>query len=826
MDGSELEKAGRRYPVSIEAEMKSSYMDYAMSVIIGRALPDVRDGLKPVHRRILYSMYELGNEWNKPYKKSARVVGDVIGKYHPHGDAAVYDALVRMAQDFSMRMPLVDGQGNFGSIDGDPPAAMRYTEVRMAKVAQQLLADLAKETVDFVPNYDGTQKEPLVLPTRVPNLLVNGSSGIAVGMATNIPPHNLVEVCDAAIMLIKKPSITLDELMEIIPGPDFPTGAFIYGRAGIKEAYTSGRGVIKLRARAFIEKEKHLDKKKIIVTEIPFQQNKARLIEKIAELVKDKRIEGISDVRDESDREGLRVAVELKRDAVPEVVLNQLFKHTSLQTSFGVTMLAIVGKRPKVMGLKEMLHEFVQHRREVVTKRCIFELRKAEERAHILEGLKIALENIDEVVALIKKASSVSDARESLMQRFSLTKIQSQAILDMKLQRLTALEQDKLINEYNQVQEEIAKLKKILADERLLFEIIINELKEVRDKFGNDRRSEIIDEEGELSVEDLIAEEEMVVTVSHQGYIKRNPISMYRAQRRGGRGKTGMATKSEDFVEDLFIATTHSYILVFTDLGRVYWLKVHEIPQAGRAAKGKAIVNLVNLQKGENVSAILPVKAFEEDHYVLMATENGIIKKTKLMAYSNPRSTGIVAALLDKGDRLVSVRLTDGSQDVFLGTMKGKSIRFREEQVRDTGRATRGVKGIELEQGDKVVGMGVFEPGSDLTILTACRRGYGKRTVISEYPVQSRAGKGVITIKTTERNGKVIGFLKVMEEDHIMFVTRSGVVMRTIASDISKISRNTQGVRLIKLDEDDELVALARLAEKDNGAEEGENGND
>jgi len=809
----------RKLPVSIEDEMKSSYMDYAMSVIIGRALPDVRDGLKPVHRRILFAMHDLSNDYNKPYKKSARVVGDVIGKYHPHGDSAVYDAMVRMAQDWSMRAMLVDGQGNFGSIDGDPPAAMRYTEVRMARIAHDLLIDIEKNTVDFGPNYDGTQQEPLVMPTRVPNLLVNGSAGIAVGMATNVPPHNLTEICNAAIQIIKSPDTTLGELMSIVPGPDFPTGGFIYGESGIKEAYTGGRGVLKLRGRAMIERDKKGDRQRIVVTEIPYQQNKARMIEKIADLVKEKRLEGISDVRDESDREGMRIVVELKRDAVPEVVLNQLYKLTGLQSSFGVIMLAIVGNRPRVLGLRKMLDEFVQHRRDVVTRRSIFELRKAEERAHILEGLKIALENIDEVIALIKASKSGPEARTALIKRFEFTDVQAQAILDMRLQKLTGLERDKLIEEYQALLKEIARLKQILADERMLYALIVEELEEIRDRYGDDRRTEIVADQGEISVEDLIAEEEMVVTVSHSGYIKRNPISLYRSQKRGGRGKTGMGTKSEDFVESLFIASTHSYILVFSDKGKVYWLKVHEIPQAGRAAKGKAIVNLVKLEGEEQVAAILPVREFEEGKYLMMATARGVVKKTELMSYSNPRSTGIIATLIDEDDALVEVLQTDGSQEVFLGTRKGKAIRFKESQVRSMGRATRGVKGIALEGGDTVVGMVVLKPGDQTSVLTACEKGFGKRTSVAEYPNQARGGKGVITIKTTERNGEVVGFLQVTDDDHLMFITRAGIILRTPAEDISVISRNTQGVRLIRLsDEDDCLVSLARLVEGENGA--------
>ncbi|PLX96381.1 MAG: DNA gyrase subunit A [Desulfuromonas sp.] len=808
--------------VNIEDEMRKSYMDYAMSVIIGRALPDVRDGLKPVHRRVLFAMSELGNEWNKPYKKSARVVGDVIGKYHPHGDTAVYDTIVRMAQDFSMRYTLVDGQGNFGSIDGDSAAAMRYTEVRMARLSHELLADIDKETVDFGPNYDDSLKEPLVLPCRVPNLLVNGSEGIAVGMATKIPPHNLGEVVNGLISVIDNPSITLEELMEVIPGPDFPTSGFILGNDGIKEAYGNGRGIIQMRARALVEKDRRTGRESIIVSEIPYQVNKARLIEKIAELVKDKKIEGISDLRDESDREGMRIVIELKRDVVPQIILNQLYKMTQMQSSFGIIMLAIVSGQPRVLSLREVLNHFIDHRREIVTRRCIFELKKAEARAHILEGLKIALDNLDEVIKIIRASGSPAEARAQLIERFSFTELQAQAILDMRLHRLTGLERDKIVNEYNEVLALIKRLKEILASEVEILKIIKEELTEIRDRFADVRRTQIVEKTGELSLEDLIVEEDMVVTVSHTGYIKRNAVSLYRAQRRGGKGKTGMRPKEEDFVERLFIASTHSYILVFTDQGKLYWLKVHEIPQGGRASRGKAIVNLLQLSDGEKVMTILPVKEFIEGKYIITATEQGTVKKTDLMAYSNPRAGGIIALTIDEGDHLIAARLTDGDTDILLASRNGKAIRFPEKDVRSMGRTARGVRGMALEDDDKVIGMEAVTDATSATLVTVTENGYGKRTSLDEYRVQSRGGKGIITIKTSDRNGKVVDIKLVDDDSDLMFITDRGQVLRTSVGHLSIIGRNTQGVRLMVLEAGERIVAVAKLAEKDdeNGDQE------
>lgn len=801
--------------VNIEDEMRKSYMDYAMSVIIGRALPDIRDGLKPVHRRVLFAMSELNNDYNKPYKKSARVVGDVIGKYHPHGDTAVYDTIVRMAQEFSMRYPLVDGQGNFGSVDGDSAAAMRYTEVRMDRLAHELLTDLDKETVDFGENYDGSLEEPLVLPCKFPNLLVNGSEGIAVGMATKIPPHNLSEVIDGLIAVIDDPALTFEELLKFIPGPDFPTAGFILGREEIHRAYRTGRGIIKMRARALVEKDRRTSRERIVVTELPFQVNKARLIEKIADLIKDKKIEGISDLRDESDRDGIRVVVELKKDVIPEVTLNQLYKMTAMQSSFGIIMLAIVSGQPRVLALREVLDRFVDHRKEIVTRRCIFELKKAEARAHILEGLKIALENLDEVITIIKSSSSPAEAKQRLIDRFSFTALQTQAILDMRLHRLTGLERDKIIAEYQEIMAQIARLKEILASEVEILKIIKQELVDIRERFGNARRTEIIEKTGELSLEDLIIEEDMVVTVSHTGYIKRNAVSLYRAQRRGGKGKTGMRPKEEDFVEQLFIASTHSYILIFTDLGKVYWLKVHEIPQGGRAARGKAIVNLLQLASGENITSILPVKEFSEGKFIITATHNGIVKKTDLMAYANPRVGGIIALTIDEGDRLVSTRLSDGSMDVLLASRNGKAIRFGEKDVRAMGRTSRGVRGMQLEGDDRVIGMEVVTEATSATLVTVTENGYGKRTDLDEYRLQGRGGKGIITIKTSDRNGHVVDIKLICDDFDLMFITDRGKVLRTGVCDLSIIGRNTQGVRLMVLESDERIVAVAKLAEKD-----------
>ncbi len=807
--------------VNIVDEMRKSYMEYAMSVIVGRALPDVRDGLKPVHRRVLFAMHDLNNDYNKPYKKSARVVGDVIGKYHPHGDSAVYDTIVRMAQDFSMRHPLIDGQGNFGSVDGDSAAAMRYTEIRMDKLAHELLTDLDKETVDFGPNYDDSLEEPLVLPCKYPNLLVNGSEGIAVGMATKIPPHNLGEVIDGLVALIDEPNIDMDDLIAKIPGPDFPTAGFINGKEGIVEAYKKGRGIIQMRARALVEIDRRSGREAIIITELPYQVNKARLIEKIAELVKNKKIEGISDLRDESDRDGMRVVIELKRDMIPGVVLNQLYKMTAMQSSFGIIMLAIVSGQPKILNLREVLDCFVDHRREIVTRRCIFELKKAEARAHILHGLKLALENLDEVIQIIKSCATPAEAKQGLMERFSFTDIQAQAILDMRLHRLTGLEQGKIIAELKQILEQISRLKEILASEVEILNIIKVELIELREKFANPRRTEILDRTADLTLEDMIVEEDMVVTVTHGGYIKRNAVSLYRAQRRGGKGKTGIKPKEEDFVENLFVASTHSYILVFTSMGKVYWLKVHEIPQGGRASRGKAIVNLLQLAPEETVRTILPVKSFESGKYIVTATARGIIKKTELMAYSNPRVGGIIALTIDAGDSLIEARLTDGKRDLLLASRNGKSIRFPETNIRSMGRPARGVRGMNLVDGDEVVSLQSVTDNTSLALVTVTENGYGKRTNIGEYRVQSRGGKGIITIKTSARNGRVVAIKMVDDESDLMFITTRGKLLRTKVKNIRAIGRNTQGVRMMVLEEDELIVSVAKLAEKDtaDGAE-------
>jgi len=809
-----------RIPVNIEDEIRQSFMDYAMSVIIARALPDARDGLKPVHRRVLYAMYDLGLDWNKAYKKSARVVGDVIGKYHPHGDVAAYDTMVRMAQDFSMRYPLVDGQGNFGSVDGDPPAAMRYTEVRMARMAGELLADLDKETVDFAANYDDTLREPVVLPARVPNLLINGSAGIAVGMATNIPPHNLGEIVDALIALIRNPAISVEELMLHVPGPDFPTAGFIHGRAAIIEAYRTGKGILQLRARAGTETDRRTGRTSIIVHEIPYQVNKARLIERIAELVNEKKIDGISDLRDESDREGMRIVIDLKRDANSDVVLNQLYKQTPMQESFGITMLAIVDGRPKLLTLKDALQVFVAHRKEVVTRRTVYDLRKAEERLHILEGLRIALEQLDAVIALIRRAPDPGTARTELMQQFQLSQLQAQAILDMRLQRLTGLERDKILEEHAETLKQIARYREILGDEREVYTIIVSELEEVKQLYGDARRTEIVAQSTDISIEDMIADEDMAVTISHAGYIKRNPVTEYRAQRRGGRGKIGATTREEDFVEHLFVASTHTSILFFTTSGKVYWLKVYEVPHAGRAARGRPIVNLLNLGADEKISAFLPVRTFEEGKYVFFATRNGTVKKTDLMAFANPRKAGIIAISLDAGDEVIGVRLTDGQQEIILSTREGQAIRFRESDVRCMGRGAGGVRGISLEAGDCVVGAAV--PTPSCTILSVAENGYGKRTALEEYRLTSRGGKGVITMQATEKTGKVVGVRMVTDDDDAMLITNGGKVIRTPVKGISVIGRNTQGVRLIDLAEGERVVAVARLAERD--ADEPENG--
>ncbi len=808
-----MDSKGNLVPINIEDEVRQSYMDYAMSVIIGRALPDARDGLKPVHHRVLYAMYDLGNEWNRAYKKSARVVGDVIGKYHPHGDVAVYDTIVRMAQDFSMRYPLVDGQGNFGSVDGDPPAAMRYTEIRMARIASELLADLDKDTVNFTPNYDETLKEPVVMPARIPNLLVNGSSGIAVGMATNIPPHNLGEVVDALVALIENPDLTVDDLMKYVPGPDFPTAGFIHGTRAIRDAYRSGRGILQMRARAGTETNKRTGKVSIIVKEIPYQVNKAKLIERIAELVNERRIEGISDLRDESDREGMRMVIELKRDANPDIVLNQLYKLTPMQESFGIIMLAIVEGRPKVLTLKEALQVFIGHRKEVVTRRTVFELRKAEDRLHILDGLKIALDNIDAVIALIRAAQNPATAKEGLVREFQLSEAQAQAILEMRLQRLTNLERDKIIQERDETLRQIARFKEILGDEGEVYKIIVTELQEVKSLYADERRTEIVEETTEISIEDMIVDEEMVVTISHEGYIKRNPVTVYRAQRRGGRGKLGAATKEEDFVEHLFVASTHAYILFFTTSGKIFWIKVHEIPQAGRAARGKAIVNLLNLQGEDRVSAFLAIREFQEGRYLMFATKNGTVKKTELMAYANPRKAGIIAISLDQGDEVIGVRLTDGEREIILSTSQGQAIRFKEGDVRSMGRGAGGVRGMNLVADDAVVGIDVVDPAA--TLLAVAEHGYGKRTAMDEYRLTGRGGKGIITMKTTDKTGPVIAVRMVTDADDIMLVTDGGKVIRTPIKHLSVIGRNTQGVRLIELTEGEKVVSVARLAEKE-----------
>jgi len=837
-------------PVNLEDEMRQSYLDYAMSVIIGRALPDVRDGLKPVHRRVLYAMSVLGNDWNKPYKKSARVVGDVIGKYHPHGDTAVYDTIVRMAQPFSLRYMLVDGQGNFGSVDGDAPAAMRYTEVRMAHIAHDMLADLDKETVDFVPNYDESESEPLVLPTRVPNLLVNGTAGIAVGMATNIPPHQLNEVIDGCIALIDNADITIDELMDHIPGPDFPTAGIINGSAGIREAYHTGRGRIYMRARTEIE-EYDSGKQAIIVTELPYQVNKARLLEKIAELVKEKKIEGITELRDESDKDGMRMVIELRRGEVAEVVLNNLFQHTQLQKVFGINMVALIDGQPKLLNLKQILNAFVAHRREVVTRRTIFGLRKARERAHVLEGQAVALANIDAVIELIKTSPSPAEARSRLLERtwqpgvvsdllaragadstrpqdlapefglidneYRLSEAQVQAILDLRLHRLTGLEQDKIVGEYKDLIETIHGLIAILEDPDRLMQVIRDELIEIRDRYGDERRTQILHARMDLTLEDLITEEDVVVTISHAGYAKIQPLSLYRAQKRGGKGRSATRMKEEDFIDKLFIASTHDTLLCFSSAGKVYWLKVYELPQAGPAARGKPIVNLLPLEEDERINAVLPIREFSEDSYILMATTNGTVKKTPLEAYSRPRASGIIAVDLRGDDRLVNVAITTGEDEVMLLTDAGKVIRFHERDVRPMGRVATGVRGIRLGKAQQVISLIIAGEG---TILAATQNGYGKRTPIADYPVQGRGGQGVVSIQTSDRNGAVVGAALVSEDDEFMLISDLGTVVRTRAAEVSVMGRNTQGVRLINLSEGENLAGIDRIAE--NGAEDEE----
>jgi DNA gyrase subunit A len=796
-------------PINIEDEMRRSYIDYAMSVIIGRALPDVRDGLKPVHRRILYGMHEMNLAPNRPYRKCAKIVGEVMGNYHPHGDSAIYDALVRMAQDFTMRYALIDGQGNFGSVDGDPPAAMRYTESRLARISQEMLTDIDRETVDFTPTYDESQLEPVYLPAQIPNLLVNGAAGIAVGMATNIPPHNLNEVITALIHYINQPEATLEELAALIPGPDFPTGGFIYGKSGIAQAYATGRGSIVMRARAAIEKQARGDKEMIVITEIPYQVNKAKLIERIAELVQEKKIEGISDLRDESDREGMRIVIELRRGEQPEVILNNLYKQTPMQTNFGVIMLAIVNGQPRVLNLAEILRYFIEHRVEVVRRRTQYELRKAEERAHILEGLKKALDKIDPIIKLIRASKSPQDARQGLMKQFEFSQIQAQAILDMQLQRLTSMEREKLIEEYENLIKRIAELKEILSNDRVLKQLIIKELREVQKQYGDARRTEIVDEHAEIKLEDLITVEDVAVTVTHSGYVKRTPVSVYRMQHRGGKGRIGMRTRDEDFVEYLFVASTHSYLLIFTNQGKVHWLKVYEIPDVGASGKGKAIVNLINLGAEEKVTAVLPIKEFADDRFVMFVTRRGIVKKTALAAFSNPMARGIIAITVDEGDELIAAELTSGKDQIFLGTHDGKCIRFPEEDVRDMGRQARGVKGIELSDKDYLVGMTVS--GDEGLILSVTENGYGKRTLVHEYRAQSRGGKGVINVKTTEKNGRVVAIMKVDADSEIILITAQGKIIRLEASAIRAAGRSTQGVRLMDLEAEDKVTAASLI---------------
>ena len=821
------EFAAHQHPVNIEDEMKRSYMDYAMSVIIGRALPDARDGLKPAHRRVLYGMKTMGLSATRGYRKCAKIVGEVMGNFHPHGDASIYDTLVRLAQDFNMRYPSVDGQGNFGSIDGDPPAAMRYTEARLKALADDMMADLDKETVDFTPNYDETTEEPTVLPAPFPNLLVNGSAGIAVGMATNIPPHNLREVIDGCIWVIEHTHLAdaeasaaltrvekLKQLLRLIPGPDFPTAGYIVGRQGIVQAYMTGRGSIMMRAKSATETNKKGDRVSIVITEIPYQVNKAKLIERIADLVREKVIEGISDLRDESDRDGMRIVIELKRGEMPDVILNNLYKHTPLQSSFGIIMLAIVGGRPKVMTLLEMVESFVEFRREVVRRRVEFELRKAEARYHILEGLKIALDRLDAVITLIRGSKTVPEAREGLMAQFGLSTIQSQAILDMQLQRLTGLERQKILDELAELLQTIERLRAILASERLLMQIIVDELKAVRAKYGDDRRTVIIEgESGELSIEDLITDEDMAITVSNTGYIKRTAISTYRNQRRGGKGRIGMRTREEDFVGHLFVASTHAYIMIFSDRGRAYWLKVHEIPDVGPGGKGKSIANLVSMEEGEKIAALLTVKEFDDSHFVVMGSRRGVIKKTALSAFSNPRAGGIIAMGVEDGDAVITVQLTDGTGEIFIGTRNGMAIRFAETDVRPMGRTAYGVRGISLRDDDFVVAMEVVKPGG--TLLTVTEQGFGKRTEIEEYRVQTRGGVGIINISTSERNGLVVGVAYVQEGDELLLITQQGMILRMQTNDVRAIGRATQGVKLIDIEGDDKVVSIARLVEKE-----------
>jgi DNA gyrase subunit A len=807
-----MEATENRQPINIEEEMKRSYLDYAMSVIIGRALPDVRDGLKPVHRRVLFAMHDTGNTADKPYRKSARTVGTVIGKYHPHGDQAVYDTIVRLAQDFSMRYPLVDGQGNFGSVDGDPPAAMRYTEIRLDRLAHEMLRDIEKETVVFAPNYDGSEHEPLVLPAAYPNLLVNGSAGIAVGMATNVPPHNLGEVADAIRLLVENPDVELAELMEVLPGPDFPTAGFIYGVEGIRQAYATGRGQIRIRGRASVE-EIRKDRQAIVITELPYQVNKALLIEEIAGLVRDKRMEGISDIRDESDRDGIRVVLELKRDETPGVILNNLYKFTKLQVGFGVISLAIVHNRPQVLTLKDMLRHFVDFRREVIVRRTQFDLRKAEERAHILEGLKLALDHLDEVIETIRGSKAPPEAREALKARFGFSEIQAHAILEMRLQRLTGLERQKIVDEYQETLQLIERLRQILGSEPLQLRMVVEELEKIKAAFADPRRTEIIARTEEISVEDLIQEEEAVITVSHTGYIKRTALSTYRSQRRGGKGRIGMTTRDEDAVQHLFVASTHDYILVFLASGRMHWLKVHEIPDVSSAGRGKAVVNLIRISPDEKVADLVAVRDFPADRHVVLASRRGFVKKTALSAFGRPTKAGIIAVSLDEGDGVLAAGISDGECEIFMGTAAGKSIRFRESDVRPMGRNARGVIGIRMAPSDLLVEMEVLAAKPD--ILSVTSKGYGKRTSVEEYRLQGRGGSGIINMRTTARNGRVVAVSGVSEEDQILLITAQGKIIRMDASGISRIGRATQGVRLIQLEEGDQVVSAIRTAERE-----------
>ncbi len=842
---SDSDIASSVFPVNIEDEMRQSYMDYAMSVIVGRALPDVRDGLKPVHRRVLYAMHEMGNAYNKPYKKSARVVGDVIGKYHPHGDSAVYDTIVRMAQPFSLRYVLVDGQGNFGSVDGDAPAAMRYTEVRMARIAHELLEDLDKETVSFADNYDGSEQEPTVLPTRLPNLLINGSSGIAVGMATNIPPHNLTEVVGACIALIDSPELGIDELMQFIPGPDFPTAGIINGSRGIHEAYRTGRGRIRVRARIHVETDEKNGQESLVVTELPYQVNKARLLEKIAELVKDKKLSGIKELRDESDKDGMRMVIELRRGEVADVIINNLYQQTQMQNVFGINIVALDAGQPRILNLKEMLDAFIQHRREVVTRRTVYDLRKARARAHILEGLAVALANIDPVIALIKASPGPGEAKEKLVQqgwepgvvldmvkragadvsrpddlspdlgyrddRYYLSEVQAQAILDLRLQKLTGLEQEKIIKEYEEILDKIVDLLDILARPERLMEEIRGELVSIREQYGDERRTEIVESEEDLSMEDLITEEDVVVTLSHAGYAKSQTLDTYRSQRRGGKGKSATSMKDEDFVDKLFVASTHDTLLCFSSRGRLYWMKVYQLPQASRAARGKPLVNLLPLVEGERINAIMPIREFSEDKFVLMATADGTVKKTALKDFSRPRPSGIIAIDLVEGNQLIGVELTDGKQDAMLFSDAGKVIRFNESDVRVMGRTARGVRGIKLGAGQKVISLLIAE--SDSTVLTATENGFGKRTQVDDYPRQTRGGQGVIAIQTDERNGKAVAAVTVRDDDEIMLISNQGTLIRTPVKDVSIVGRNTKGVTLVSLGDEEALASLERIVE-------------